>query len=151
MGQISRIFFVLSLMTVSTLSRMLYSSEVLVGEWKLDVRCYPKWLQSHLYPSHLLPRISLSPGWITRKHRCSLQMYENNTFVLKPDNETLSSRSLPMRGSWKLRENPYCVTDRFHSDLELTSLRRVKYVDVTANVGNRHKCYSHRRLKFIRR
>jgi len=74
-----------------------------------------------------------------RRHHCRMELFSNGTFALHPledvgsrDNnvwtrERESSDSiLPIHGYWKVRPNPYCVTDRFYDDLLLVSFPRVE-------------------------
>lgn len=70
-----------------------------------------------------------------QRHDCRLTIYPNGTFCFQPiDNyypamvitTNFDQTCLPIHGQWKVRTNPYCVTDRFYDVLELTSYPRIQ-------------------------
>lgn len=71
-------------------------------------------------------------GIRSRAHECQLRIFANGTFQMTPTNSATIARIgnesdiLPLRGYWKLYRNPYCVTDRYHDELVLTSYPRVQ-------------------------
>jgi hypothetical protein len=122
-------------------SRMLDSNELLVGDWDLSIRCDPAWFDSELFPPRqfLAGSSDNEDGTIeTKKHRlgrfsrrhhpCHLQVFPNGTFCLSPKQQQLDidKNILAVSGRWKVRPNPYCVTDRFYDEIVLTSYPRVQ-------------------------
>ena len=64
---------------------------------------------------------------------CQLCLNPDGTFVLHPpspfDLQTTNANAvqrLLLKGFWKLRQNPYCVTDRHYDELSLVSYPKVR-------------------------
>jgi len=69
-----------------------------------------------------------------QKHlECQLRLNPDGTFILHPppslDLQTTDASTiqrLPLKGCWKMQQNPYCVTDRHYDELSLISYPKVR-------------------------
>lgn len=126
----------LAVLMVSAASRRLDSTELLCGQWDLSIHCDSEYFQSELFP----PRVSVvesgqdNPFQRRRKLRrqaypCRLEIHPNGTFCLSPK-ATLAEKDdencMAVRGNWMIKQNPYCVTDRFYDEIVLKSYPRVR-------------------------
>ena len=58
---------------------------------------------------------------------CELTLSQNGTFTLQPSVDGGDDElTLPLKGHWLVRPNPYCITDRHYDELCLLSLPKVK-------------------------
>lgn len=127
---------VLALLVVNAASRMLFAAELLCGEWDLALRCDSEYFKSDLFPPSVLAVHPKQEDSIRRKkrftnksHPCRLIIHPNGTFCLSPKQtsaQTDQNNLLAIRGSWEVKQNPYCVTDRFFDEVILTSYPRVQ-------------------------
>jgi len=84
-----------------------------------------------------------------KRLECELRLNSDGTFVLSPpsslDRRGIDSnvgKRVPLEGCWKLRQNPYCVTDRHYDQLSLVSYPKVRLhssvVDSEAKETSQH-------------
>ena len=105
-------------------SRMLDSTELMVGDWNLSIQCPTRLFQQQLFPLRNTT-LSTSLPRNRQQHACRLSVFSNGTFALSPTTLLMDQR-LVVRGRWHVHPNPYCVTDRFYDDLILTSFPRTQ-------------------------
>ena len=61
-----------------------------------------------------------------KKMQCKLSVFSNGTFSMMDASSNDDVLLLPLRGTWKLRPNPYCITDRQYDELVLESFPRIQ-------------------------
>jgi hypothetical protein len=119
---------------------LLHPNDLAIGKWKLSLRRRDRSLfETIIFPSVDGGTQSLSNCIQKRKRRldCELTLSQNGTFTLQPsvdggDNEL----TLPLKGHWLVRPNPYCITDRHYDELCLLSLPKVRQGDSDTSVSN---------------
>jgi len=65
-----------------------------------------------------------------KRLECELLLKTDGTFILSPPcslNGFGSVKRVPLEGRWKIRRNPYCVTDRHYDELTLVSYPKVRF------------------------
>jgi len=126
------LFYLVQILLANALT--LDSRDLLIGDWNVTLNCRNSFFSNELFP----PRSaageieSFSSKWgFSKGYDCRLSVFSNGTFEMSPqenlDNTQESTSSiLLLHGRWKLRRNPYCVTDRFYDELLLTSYPRIQ-------------------------
>jgi hypothetical protein len=136
------VLLIISLFQVD--SKSLNAYEQAIGDWKVELSCSRKTSETLLFPLTKSAATSLeqpvardaekAPScWKRGRVDCRLSIFTNGTFVLAPysckdgtEEVPLSLQHLPVRGTWELFPNPYCITDRYYDQLTLKSYPRVK-------------------------
>lgn len=124
-------------------AHLLSAYELAIQNWDLTLNC-GNWKEG---PELLFPlrKSAIEAGiehddsnstnkfWRKKSITCDLSLFTNGTFALKPKdtfraptNTQVPPTSMPLRGKWMLRHNPYCITDRHYDELELACFPRVQ-------------------------
>lgn len=109
-------------------ARVLTAYEQVVGQW--DVTLRPNgWKKSKVFSMLFPPLRSMDEDELAmardKSMQCRLSIFSNGTFSMV-DGSSSNDVLLPLRGTWKLQPNPYCITDRQYDQLVLESYPRVQ-------------------------
>jgi hypothetical protein len=89
--------------------------EQTIGQWNVSLRCAANEVSAMLFPSREQAATK------QKRVHCHLDIFPNGTFCMDA-----SQDRMPVRGEWKLKPNPYCITDRQYDQLVLESYPRVQ-------------------------
>mmetsp|Transcript_7760 Transcript_7760/g.11781 ORF Transcript_7760/g.11781 Transcript_7760/m.11781 type:complete len:248 (+) Transcript_7760:145-888(+) len=135
--------------------QLLHPLDLVIGKWNVDLcRRDRSLLESMVFPPNMSSKeasyedisndndvksTSRQQRRRRRQHQrnlqCELILEEDGTFTLNPpsdlcqnslEGENLQINRQPLKGSWNLRPNPYCVTDRQYDELTLVSNPKVR-------------------------
>ncbi len=150
---------VLSTLIIVGQAQLLHPLEHVVGSWNVNLsQRSEKLFNSIVFPpqscSALLNEQSIQTtvrprGRRRRALNCELILEPNGKFILNPpsNSENIFERNdgviskasrLPLKGYWKLKPNPYCVTDRQYDELLLVSNPKTRFNENENDGGSRY-------------